>query len=67
MLIWDFNHRFNLETPENNFMEARLLYVGDGESLSFVTRDNLELQGYEVIHCADGKVALEQLLCLIHI
>lgn len=60
MLIWDFNHRFNLETPENNFMKARLLYVEDDESLSFVTRDNLELQGYEVIHCADGKVALEQ-------
>lgn len=39
-------------------MKARLLYVEDDESLSFVTRDNLELEGYEVIHCANGKEAL---------
>lgn len=41
-------------------MKAKLLYVEDDASLSFVTRDNLELQGYEVIHCPDGKIALEQ-------
>ena len=31
----------------------------DDESLSFVTRDNLQLSGYRITHCADGKTALE--------
>ncbi len=39
--------------------KAHLLYVEDDESLSFVTRDNLELNGYEVHYCEDGKVALD--------
>ncbi len=39
-------------------MKAHLLYVEDDESLSFVTRDNLELQGYQITHCATGKEAL---------
>lgn len=38
--------------------KAHLLYVEDDASLSFVTRDNLELQGYTITHCADGKEAL---------
>lgn len=38
-------------------MRAHLLYVEDDESLSFVTRDHLELQGYKVTHCADGASA----------
>jgi DNA-binding response OmpR family regulator len=37
----------------------QILYVEDDESLSFVTKDNLELQGYEVTHFADGKKALK--------
>ncbi|MEM9931539.1 MAG: response regulator transcription factor, partial [Bacteroidota bacterium] len=40
-----------------------ILYVEDDESLSFVTRDHLELQGYQVTHCPDGRtaeVAIEQ-------
>ena len=40
-------------------MKAHLLYVEDDESLSFVTRDNLELQGYQITHCATGKDALQ--------
>ncbi len=40
-------------------MKAHLLYVEDDESLGFVTRDNLELQGYTITHCTDGKTALE--------
>jgi len=40
-------------------MKAHLLYVEDDESLSFVTRDNLSFQGYEITHCADGLSALE--------
>ena len=38
--------------------KAHLLYVEDDTSLSFVTRDNLELQGYKITHCASGKEAL---------
>jgi two-component system, OmpR family, response regulator VicR len=39
--------------------KAHLLYVEDDESLSFVTRDNLELNGYEVTYCEDGGVAMK--------
>ncbi|MBP7184021.1 MAG: response regulator transcription factor [Saprospiraceae bacterium] len=39
--------------------KAHLLYVEDDESLSFVTRDNLELQGYLITYCADGAQALD--------
>jgi DNA-binding response OmpR family regulator len=40
-------------------MKAHLLYVEDDESLGFVTKDNLELQGYRITHCTDGKSALQ--------
>ena len=40
-------------------MKARLLYVEDDESLSFVTRDNLEMEGYDVTWCKDGKEAMQ--------
>ncbi|MEN0006370.1 MAG: response regulator transcription factor [Bacteroidota bacterium] len=39
-------------------MKPHLLYVEDDESLSFVTKDNLELQGYQITHCANGQDAL---------
>ena len=39
--------------------KATLLYVEDDESLSFVTRDNLELSGYEVTYCEDGQKAMD--------
>lgn len=39
--------------------KARILYVEDDESLSFVTRDNLQLQGYDISCCYDGQSALE--------
>lgn len=54
-------------------MRAHLLYVEDDESLSFVTRDHLELQGYQVTHCPDGKTAREAIehdqydLCLLDV
>ena len=38
-------------------MNAHLLYVEDDESLGFVTRDNLEQQGYTITHCVDGNTA----------
>ena len=40
-------------------MKSHILYVEDDESLGFVTRDNLELQGYRITHCEDGQTALE--------
>ncbi len=43
-------------------MKAHLLYVEDDESLSFVTRDNLELQGYQVTYCKDGGQAMQAIL-----
>ncbi len=54
-------------------MKAHLLYVEDDESLSFVTRDNLELQGYQITYCPDGKKAMEVLkdqsfdLCILDV
>ncbi len=53
--------------------KAHLLYVEDDESLSFVTKDNLELQGYKVTHCMDGQEALDVLkieqfdLCILDV
>ena len=40
-------------------MRANILYVEDDESLGFVTRDNLELKGYEITHCTDGQQAMD--------
>jgi two-component system response regulator VicR len=39
--------------------KANLLYVEDDESLSFVTRDNLELSDFSVHHCRDGQAAMD--------
>ncbi len=56
-----------------NTPKAHLLYVEDDESLSFVTKDNLELQGYQITHCSDGKEALEKIrkedfnLCILDV
>lgn len=35
-----------------------ILYVEDDLNLAFVTKDNLVLEGFEVIHCENGKNAL---------
>lgn len=55
--------------------KAHLLYVEDDESLSFVTRDNLELSDFTVTHCPDGPTALAEIesadfnfdLCLLDV
>ena len=39
--------------------KAHILYVEDDESLSFVTRDNLELNRYTVTYCDDGRKAMD--------
>jgi DNA-binding response OmpR family regulator len=52
---------------------AHLLYVEDDESLSFVTKDNLELQGFKVTHFADGQHAMQSVrnseydLCILDV
>jgi DNA-binding response OmpR family regulator len=38
--------------------KGRILYVEDDLTLSFVTRDNLEMRGYAVDSCEDGVTAL---------
>ncbi len=38
--------------------KSTILYVEDDEVLSFVTKDNLEMHGYTVIHAGDGESAL---------
>jgi len=53
--------------------KARILYVEDDITLSFVTRDNLEIKGYTVDFCEDGIVALQKIntgtydLCILDI
>jgi DNA-binding response OmpR family regulator len=37
----------------------KILYVEDDETLSFITKDHLELKGYEVHHYTDGEGGLE--------
>ncbi|MCP9237444.1 response regulator transcription factor [Lewinella sp. JB7] len=37
--------------------KAKLLYVEDDDSLGFVTRDNLELNGFSVLHVDSGHAA----------
>lgn len=54
-------------------MKAKILFVEDDTSLALVTKDSLELRNYEVIHCTNGQVALEQFqqqafdLCLLDV
>jgi len=38
--------------------KEHILYVEDDEVLSFVTKDNLELNGYQVTHAKTGKEAI---------
>jgi DNA-binding response OmpR family regulator len=40
--------------------KAHILFVEDDASLALVTKDSLELRNYEVTHCANGQIALEQ-------
>jgi DNA-binding response OmpR family regulator len=53
--------------------KAKILYVEDDETLSFVTSDNLSLNGYDVVHKFDGEAALEAFcsdsfdLCLLDV
>lgn len=37
--------------------KANILYVEDDQSLSFVTKDHLEINGFSIVHCANGHQA----------
>ena len=39
--------------------KPKILYVEDDIDLGYVTRDNLELKGYEITLLKDGKSALD--------
>ena len=39
--------------------KPKILYAEDDQTLAFVTKDNLELAGYEVVHCENGLVAFD--------
>jgi DNA-binding response OmpR family regulator len=39
--------------------KCKILYAEDDQTLAFLTQDNLEQNGYEVVHCSDGILALE--------
>lgn len=53
--------------------KGKILYAEDDEVLAFVTKDNLELEGYEITHCLNGRDALDAFhndsydLCLLDI
>ena len=39
-------------------MNTTILYVEDDETLAYLTKDSLEMNGFKVIHCADGDEAI---------
>lgn len=39
--------------------QFKILYTEDDETLAFLTKDNLEQNNYEVNHCHDGQMGLE--------
>jgi len=53
--------------------KPHILYVEDDETLSFVTKDNLELNEFKVTHAKDGKEAVQLFkkgtfdLCLVDV
>lgn len=52
---------------------AQILYVEDDLNLGFVTKDNLEMHGYQLCHCTDGQAAWQAFarghfdLCIIDV
>ncbi len=53
--------------------KGKILYAEDDEVLAFVTKDNLELEGYKITHCSNGLDTLETFkaedfdLCLLDV
>jgi DNA-binding response OmpR family regulator len=44
----------------NNNSKAKVFLAEDDMSLGFVIKDNLEEEGFEVVHCSDGQTAMER-------
>jgi DNA-binding response OmpR family regulator len=44
----------------NNSSKAKVFLAEDDASLGFVIKDNLEEEGFEVVHCLDGQTAMER-------
>ncbi len=44
----------------NNNNKAKVFLAEDDMSLGFVIKDNLEEEGFEVVHCLDGQTAMER-------
>lgn len=40
-------------------MKPKIFYLEDDATLAFLTKDNLEEKGFEVVHCLSGKDAFE--------
>jgi DNA-binding response OmpR family regulator len=53
--------------------EVKILYVEDDESIGYIVKDNLEMNGYHVILCSDGEQGLMEInkqsfdLCILDI
>jgi DNA-binding response OmpR family regulator len=43
-----------------NNNKAKVFLAEDDSSLGFVIKDNLEEEGFEVVHCLDGQTAMER-------
>ena len=41
---------------------AKILLVEDDPTLGFVVKDNLEVHGYEVVHCPDGETGWKEFM-----
>lgn len=48
-----------MEKTEMSRERPLILFVEDDPNLAFATKDNLEMSGYEVIHCPDGVSGLK--------
>lgn len=48
----------SFQKENNQAVKAKILFVEDDLNLGFVTKDNLEWQGYEIAHFEDGVSAL---------
>jgi DNA-binding response OmpR family regulator len=44
----------------SNNSKAKVFLAEDDMSLGFVIKDNLEEEGFEVVHCSDGQTAMER-------
>ena len=41
-------------------MKYKILFVEDEPSLAMIVKDSMEMEGFEVIHCADGEDGLQK-------